>query len=129
MKLVTLGTIIMKIVKFIFILVIVLNFYNCNKSDKINLSTLQTYHHVAIPLVSAEIDIQDMLQRDTGGVVSTGPQGELFLAYTTPPISMAATEVITLSDQFFDIDIPLGALSEFRQGFLYRFSYVQDTSS
>ena len=130
MKLVTLGTIIMKILKFIFILVIVLNFYNCNKSDKINLSTLQTYHHVAIPLVSAEIDIQDMLQRDTGGVVSTGPQGELFLAYTTPSISMNASEVISLSDESFDINIPLGSLSGQPSGIPFTGSVtVQDTSS
>ena len=111
MKLITLGTLKMKKFKFIFISVVVLIFYNCNKSAPVNLSNLQTYHYVAIPLVSAEIDVQDMLERDTGGVVSTGNQGELFLAYSTPPMSMTASEVITLSDQSFDIDIPLGSLS------------------
>ena len=117
MKLVTLGTTKMKKFKFILISAIVLTLLNCNKSDTVDLSSLQTYHYVAIPLVSAEIDIQDMLERDTGGVVSTGNQGELFLAYTTPPMSMSASEVITLSDESFDIDIPLGLYLVFQLGF------------
>ena len=120
----------MKKFKFIFISVVVLIFYNCNKSDTVDLSTLQTYHYVAIPLVSAEIDVQDMLERDTGGVVSTGTQGELFLAYSTPPMSMTASEVITLSDQSFDIDIPLGSLSGVPAGIPFTGTInVQDTSS
>ena len=65
MKLITLGTTKMKNFKFIFISALVLTLLNCNKSDTVDLSSLQTYHHVAIPLVSAEIDIQDMLERDT----------------------------------------------------------------
>ncbi len=130
MKLITLGTTMMKKFKFIFISVIVLTLLNCNKSNTVDLSSLQTYHHVAIPLVSAEIDIQDMLERDTGGVVSTGNQGELFLAYTTPPMSMSASEVITLSDQSFDIDIPLGSLSGVPAGIPFTGTVtVQDTSS
>ena len=130
MKMVTLGLSIMKKFKFTFISAIVLTLLNCNKSDTVDLSTLQTYHYVAIPLVSAEIDIQDMLERDTGGVVSTGNQGELFLAYTTPPMSMNASEVITLSDQSFDIDIPLGSLSGVPGGIPFTGTVtVQDTST
>jgi len=40
---------------------------SCKKPDQYDLSTTQTYHHIAIPLVSAEIDVQDMLDRDTAG--------------------------------------------------------------
>ncbi len=119
----------MKNLKFIIFSVVLLILINCNKSDQIDISSLQTYHYVAIPLVSAEIDIQDMLERDTGGVVSTGTQGELFLAYTTPPISMNASEVITISDQSFDIDIPLGSLSGVPGGLPFSGTVtVQDTS-
>ena len=31
--------------------------FSCNKSEQVDLSTLQTYHNVAIPLISAEIDV------------------------------------------------------------------------
>ena len=130
MKMVNLGPSIMKKFKYIFISAIVLTLLNCNKSDTVDLSTLQTYHYVAIPLVSAEIDIQDMLERDTGGVVSTGNQGELFLAYSTPAMSMNASKVITLSDQSFDIDIPLGSLSGIPGGVPFTGTVtVQDTST
>ena len=62
MKLITLGTLKMKKFKFIFISVVVLILYNCNKSDTVDLSTLQTYHYVAIPLVSAEIEFKTCLK-------------------------------------------------------------------
>ena len=68
----------MKSIKLTYFIVISLLLFSCNKSETIDLASLQTYRHVAIPLVSAEIDVQDMLERDTGGVVSTGGQGELF---------------------------------------------------
>ena len=66
--------------KFLYFLYLALIFTSCKKTDEIDLSTLQTYHHVAIPLVSAEIDVEDMLERDTGDIISTGNDGELFLA-------------------------------------------------
>ena len=109
----------MKSIKLTYFIVISLLLFSCNKSETIDLASLQTYHHVAIPLVSAEIDVQDMLERDTGGVVSTGGQGELFLAYTTPPMSLNASQIITLSDQSFDIDVPLGSLSDFQVDYLF----------
>lgn len=119
----------MKKLKFLFNSLLVLILLNCNKSDTVDLSNLQTYHHVAIPLVSAEIDVQDMLESDTGGVISTGSQGELYLAYTTPPISLGASEIITLSDEVFDFDIPLGSLSALPPGLPFSgVVAVQDTS-
>ena len=67
--------------KVIFFSIIFLTFFSCKKEDSIDLSQLQTFHNLAIPLVSAEIDVEDMLQGDTGNVISTGSNGELFLAY------------------------------------------------
>lgn len=78
---------------------------SCRKSDKLNLSSLQTYHHVAIPLVSAEIDVEDMLERDTGDVISTGTDGELFLIYAIPPTTLNASEIIEIPDQNFNISV------------------------
>ena len=63
---------------------------SCKKNEQIDLSNLQTYHSVAIPLVSAEIDVEDMLEADTGDVISTGSSGELFLAYTSPDVNITA---------------------------------------
>ena len=34
-----------------------------------------------------------------------------FWRYTTPPMSLNASQMITLSDESFDIDVPLGSLS------------------
>ena len=78
---------------------------SCNKTDQIDLSSLQTYHHVAIPLVSAEIDVEDMLERDTGDVISTGTDGELFLVYANPPTTLNASEIIEIPDQNFNISV------------------------
>ena len=120
----------MKSFKLTYTIFLSLLLFSCNKSETIDLASLQTYHHVAIPLVSAEIDVQDMLERDTGGVVSTGGQGELFLAYTTPPMSLNASQIITLSDQSFDIDVPLGSLSGLPSGLPFSgMVNIQDTSS
>ena len=79
--------------------------FSCNKSEQVDLSTLQTYHHVAIPLVSAEIDVEDMLERDTGDIISTGNDGELFLAYLTPTTTINASEIIDIPDQTFSISV------------------------
>lgn len=78
---------------------------SCKKSDQVDLSSLQTYHHVAIPLVSAEIDVEDMLERDTGDIISTGADGELFLAYVTPPTSINASEIVDIPEQNFIISV------------------------
>ena len=69
--------------------------FSCNKGEQVDLSTLQTYHNVAIPLISAEIDVEDMLQGDTGNIISTGNNGELFLAYVTEPTSIVASEIVS----------------------------------
>ena len=120
----------MKSIKLTYSFVLSLLLFSCNKNETIDLASLQTYHHVAIPLVSAEIDVQDMLETDTGGVVSTGSQGELFLAYTTPPMSLNASQIITLSDESFDIDVPLGSLSGLPSGLPFSGTVnIQDTSS
>ena len=94
-----------KINKFLYFLYLTLIFTSCKKTDEIDLSTLQTYHHVAIPLVSAEIDVEDMLERDTGDIISTGTDGELFLAYDTPPTTINASEIIDIPDQTFSISV------------------------
>ena len=80
-------------------------FASCKKTEQVDLSSLQTYHHVAIPLVSAEIDIEDMLERDTGDIISTGTDGELFLAYVTPPTYISASEIVEIPEQSFSISV------------------------
>jgi len=91
--------------KLLYILFFALIFASCKKSDQVDLSSLQTYHHVAIPLVSAEIDVEDMLERDTGDIISTGTDGELFLAYVTPPTSINASEIVEIPDQSISISV------------------------
>jgi hypothetical protein len=71
---------------------------SCKKPDQYDLTSTQTYHHLAIPLVSAEIDVQDMLDRDTSGLISAGSGGELLLAYTMPTFSVSSQEVLTLDN-------------------------------
>ncbi len=71
---------------------------SCKKSEQYDLSTIQTFHHLAIPLVSAEIDVQDMLDRDTAGLISTGGGGELLLAYAIPSFSVTSQEVLQLDN-------------------------------
>ena len=81
--------------------------FSCNKGEQVDLSTLQTYHNVAIPLISAEIDVEDMLQGDTGNIISTGNNGELFLAYVTEPTSIVASEIVEIPDQNFSSTLSL----------------------
>ena len=90
---------------FFYFLFFTLIFASCKKSEQVDLSSLQTYHHVAIPLVSAEIDIEDMLERDTGDIISTGNDGELFLAYVTPPTYISASEIVEIPEQSFSISV------------------------
>ena len=89
----------------LYFLFLALIFASCKKSNQVDLSSLQTYHHVAIPLVSAEIDVEDMLERDTGDIISTGADGELFLAYVTPPTSINASEIVDIPEQNFSISV------------------------
>jgi hypothetical protein len=86
-------------------LLIFLVMFSCNKNEQIDLSTLQTYHNVAIPLISAEIDVEDMLQGDTGNIISTGNNGELFLAYVTPTTTINAGEIVDIPDQSFSVSV------------------------
>jgi hypothetical protein len=79
--------------------------FSCNKGKQVDLSTLQTYHNVAIPLISAEIDVEDMLQGDTGNIISTGNNGELFLAYVTPTTTINAGEIVDIPDQSFSVSV------------------------
>ena len=79
--------------------------FSCKKGEQVDLSTLQTYHNVAIPLISAEIDVEDMLQSDTGDIISTGNNGELFLAYVTPKTTINAGEIIDIPDQSFSVSV------------------------
>lgn len=79
--------------------------FSCNKGEQVDLSTLQTYHNVAIPLISAEIDVEDMLQGDTGNIISTGNNGELFLAYVTPTTTINAGEIVDIPDQSFSVSV------------------------
>ena len=79
--------------------------FSCNKVEQVDLSTLQTYHNVAIPLISAEIDVEDMLQGDTGNIISTGNNGELFLAYVTPTTTINAGEIVDIPDQSFSVSV------------------------
>ena len=102
-----------KINKLLYFLYLTLIFTSCKKTDEIDLSTLQTYHHVAIPLVSAEIDVEDMLERDTGDVISTGTDGELFLVYANPPTTLNASEIIEIPDQNFNISVIIYLSSKF----------------
>ena len=90
---------------FFYFLFFTLIFASCKKSEQVDLSSLQTYHHVAIPLVSAVIDIEDMLERDTGDIISTGTDGELFLAYVTPPTYISASEIVEIPEQSFSISV------------------------
>ena len=86
-------------------LLLSLTLFSCKKGEQVDLSTLQTYHNVAIPLISAEIDVEDMLQSDTGDIISTGNNGELFLAYVTPKTTINAGEIIDIPDQSFSVSV------------------------
>ena len=86
-------------------LLLLIILFSCNKGEQIDLSTLQTYHNVAIPLISAEIDVEDMLQGDTGNLISTGNNGELFLAYVTPTTTINAGEIVDIPDQSFSVSV------------------------
>ena len=48
-----------------------------------------------------------MLQGDTGNIISTGNNGELFLAYVTEPTSIVASEIVEIPDQNFSSTLSL----------------------
>jgi len=111
--------------------ILVILFASCEKKDPLDLTTLQSNHHLAIPMVTAEIDVQDMLEADTGDVISTGSAGELFLAYSSPDISISASEILQISDESFNyevapaVDAGIGTLPAFSSTANYQdtFSY------
>ena len=99
--------------KYIFyIIAIFLLFLTCKKREKLDLSTIQTYHHLAIPLVNAQIGIEELLKKDTGGLVTTNPQtGEILLAYESSAMSIDASGIIDITDQTFSASIPASPTS------------------
>jgi len=103
----------MNSLKYIFYFIaIFLFFLTCKKREKLDLSTIQTYHHLAIPLVNAQIGIEELLKKDTGGLVTTNPQtGEILLAYESSAMSIDASEIIDIIDQTFSASIPAGPTS------------------
>jgi len=98
----------MNSLKYIFYFIaIFLLFLTCKKREKLDLSTIQTYHHLAIPLVNAQIGIEELLKKDTGGLVTTNPQtGEILLAYESSAMSIDASGIIDITDQTFSASIP-----------------------
>ena len=87
----------------IFLLFIIVS---CNK-DKVDLSKITSNHYVAIPLVSGNIGIDDILKEDTNSLVNTSADGEIFLVYTTDTLNFSVDELgITLPDIAFNLPIP-----------------------
>jgi hypothetical protein len=90
----------------IYIIAIFLFFLTCKKREKLDLSTIQTYHHIAIPLVNAQIGIDELLKKDTGGLVTTNPQtGEILLAYESSAMSIDASSIVNLPNQIFNSSV------------------------
>ena len=102
----------MNSLKYIFYFItIFLLFLTCKKREKLDLSTIQTYHHLAIPLVNAQIGIEELLKKDTGGLVTTNPQtGEILLAYESSAMSIDASEIIDVTDQTFSASVSPGSI-------------------
>jgi hypothetical protein len=65
------------------------------------LSTIQTYHHIAIPLVNSQIGIDELLKRDTIGLITTASNGGIEIAYESSSISVSASEIIDIPNQSF----------------------------
>ena len=86
----------------IYITSISLLFITCKKREKLDLSTIQTYHHIAIPLVNSQIGIDELLKRDTIGLVTTAPNGGIEIAYESSSISVSASEIIDIPNQSFN---------------------------
>ena len=82
----------------IFIIVVVMG---CKKKELFDLSGFQADHAIAIPLVNAEIDVEDLLESDTSDFVSSSSNGELILTYASDLISFNAADFLVLPDQSF----------------------------
>lgn len=97
----------MNSLKYIFYFItIFLLFLTCKKREKLDLSTVQTYHHLAIPLVNSQIGIEELLKKDTGGLVTTDPQtGEILLAYESSAMSIDASSIVNLRNQIFSSSV------------------------
>ena len=101
----------------IYITSIFLLFITCKKREKLDLSTIQTYHHLAIPLVNAQIGIEELLKKDTGGLVTTNPQtGEILLAYESSAMSIDASKIIDIPNQSFSESFSPPAVPIFQVG-------------
>ncbi|MDC6470910.1 hypothetical protein PQZ52_02945, partial [Flavobacteriales bacterium] len=59
------------------------------------------YHHIAIPLVNSQIGIDELLKRDTIGLVTTATNGGIEIAYESSSISVSASEIIDIPNQSF----------------------------
>ena len=90
----------MKVIRLFSILFLIIFLSACKKSEQIDLTTLQTHHNIAIPLVSAEIEVADMLAGGVDTIINTGTSGDLFLVYSTDPINFSkfALKNLSLSD-------------------------------
>ena len=92
----------MNSLKYIFYITsIFLLFITCKKREKLDLSTIQTYHHIAIPLVNSQIGIDELLRRDTIGLVTTATNGGIEIVYESSSISVSASKIIDIPDQSF----------------------------
>ena len=90
----------MKVIRLFSILYIFIFLAGCKKSEQFDLNSLQTHHNIAIPLVSAEIEVADMLAGGVDTIINTGTTGDLFLVYSTDPISFSTDELVgTIPDQ------------------------------
>ena len=83
------------------VIIITIVIIGCRKKELFDLSGFQADHAIAIPLVSAEIDVDDLLESDTSDFVSSSSNGELILTYASDLISYNAADFLVLPDQSF----------------------------
>jgi len=95
---------------------IFLLFITCKKREKLDLSTIQTYHHIAIPLVNSQIGINELLKRDTIGLITTASNGGIEIAYESSSISVSASEIIDIPNQSFSKSFSPPAVPFFQVG-------------
>ena len=84
----------MKVIRSFYILYVFIFLASCKKSDQIDITTLQTHHNIAIPLVSAEIEVADMLAGGVDTIINTGSSGDLFLVYSTDPVNFSTSDLV-----------------------------------
>lgn len=85
----------------LYLIIVIFIVTGCKKKELFNLSNFQADHAIAIPLVNAEIDVDDLLESDTSDFVSSSSNGELILTYASDLISFDALDFLTLPDQSF----------------------------